>query len=84
MIKNMLPSADCMVKGLRNRVRIKLVNFNVENMLSFVQEHGYPEITTEDQLFEFMGGCPKDCLVFEEKTRNDYMGKDNESHASEA
>ena len=84
MIKNMLPSADCMVKGLRNRVRIKLVNFNVENMLSFVQEYGYPEITTEDQLFEFMGGCPKDCLVFEEKTRNDYMGKDNESHASEA
>lgn len=84
MIKDMLPPADCMVKGLRNRVRIKLVNFNVENMLSFVQEHGYPEITTEDQLFEFMGGCPKDCLIFEEKTRNHYMMKDTESHASEA
>ena len=84
MIKDMLPPADCMVKGLRNRVRIKLVNFNVENMLSFVQEYGYPEITTEDQLFEFMGGCPRDCLIFEEKTRNDYMMKDVESHASEA
>lgn len=84
MIKDMLPPADSIVKSNRNRVRIKLVNFNVENMLSFVQEYGYPEITTEDQLLEFMGGCPRECLVFEEKTRSDYMMRDSETHASEA
>ena len=85
MIKDMLPNRDAIANSAyTSRINIRLVNFNFEDMLKFVQDNGYPEITTEDQLLEFMGGCPREYLQFEEKTRSDYMTADHESHGSEA
>lgn len=85
MIKDMLPNRDAIANSAyTSKINIRLVNFNFEDMLKFVQDNGYPEITTEDQLLEFMGGCPRDYLQFEEKTRSDYMTADHESHGMEA
>ena len=85
MIKDMLPNRDAIANSAyTSKINIRLVNFNFEDMLKFVQDNGYPEITTEDQLLEFMGGCPRDYLQFEEKTRSDYMTADHESHGWEA
>ena len=81
----MLPNKDAISPGAYpSNINIKLINFNFEDMLKFVQDNGYPEITTEDQLLEFMGVCPREYLQFEEKTRLDYMVADHESHGSEA
>ena len=85
MIKDMLPNRDAIAGNTySSRINIRLVNFNFEDMIKFVQDNGYPEITTEDQLLEFMGGCPREYLQFEEKTRSDYMTADHESHGWEA
>jgi len=85
LIKDMLPNKDAISPGAYpSNINIRLVNFNFEDMLKFVQDNGYPEITTEDKLLEFMGGCPREYLQFEEKTRSDYMVADHEAHGSEA
>ena len=85
MIKDMLPNRDAIANSAyTSKINIRLINFNFEDMLKFVQDNGYPEITTEDQLLEFMGGCPRQYLQFEEKTRSDYMIADHEAHGSEA
>lgn len=85
LIKDMLPNKDAISPGAYpSNINIRLVNFNFEDMLKFVQDNGYPEITTEDQLLEFMGGCPRQYLQFEEKTRSDYMVTDHEAHGAEA
>ena len=85
MIKDMLPNRDAIANSAyTSKINIRLVNFNFEDMLKFVQDNGYPEVTTEDQLLEFMGGCPREYLQFEEKTRSDYMVTDHEAHGAEA
>lgn len=53
-LKNMLPSKEALAPGV-TILSLKFKNYNKEALLKFVQENGRPEITTEDQLFEFFG-----------------------------
>ena len=62
-LKNMLPSKEALAPGVTS-INLKFKNYNKEALLKFVQENGRPEITTEDQLFEFFG-LPKSYIQFE-------------------
>lgn len=53
-LKNMLPSKEALAPGVTS-LSLKFKNYDKETLLKFVQENGRPEITTEDQLFEFFG-----------------------------
>ena len=53
-LKNMLPSKEALAPGV-NTISLTFKNYNKEALLKFVQDNGRPEITTEDQLFEFFG-----------------------------
>lgn len=53
-LKNMLPSKEALAPGVTS-LSLKFKNYDKEALLKFVQENGRPEITTEDQLFEFFG-----------------------------
>lgn len=53
-LKNMLPSKEALAPGVTT-ISLEFKNYNKEALLKFVQENGRPEITTEDQLFEFFG-----------------------------
>lgn len=53
-LKNMLPSKEALAPGVTT-ISLTFKNYNKEALLKFVQENGRPEITTEDQLFEFFG-----------------------------
>lgn len=61
-LKNMLPSKEALAPGVTS-INLKFKNYNKEALLKFVQENGRPEITTEDQLFEFFG-LPKSYIQF--------------------
>lgn len=61
-LKNMLPSKEALAPNVTS-LSLKLQNYNKEALLKFVQENGRPEITTEDQLFEFFG-LPKSYIQF--------------------
>ena len=53
-LKNMLPSKEALAPGVAT-ISLVFKNYNKNALLKFVQENGRPEITTEDQLFEFFG-----------------------------
>ena len=61
-LKNMLPSKEALAPGV-TFLSLKFKNYNKEALLKFVQDNGRPEITTEDQLFEFFG-LPKSYIQF--------------------
>lgn len=65
-LKNMLPSKEALAPEVTN-IGITFKNYNKEALLKFVQEHGRPEITTEDQLFEFFG-LPKSYIRIDPDT----------------
>ncbi len=65
-LKNMLPSKEALAPEVTN-IGITFKNYNKEALLKFVQEHGRPEITTEDQLFEFFG-LPKSYIQIDPDT----------------
>ena len=62
-LKNMLPSKEALAPNV-TFLNLKFKNYNKEALLKFVQENGRPEITTEDQLFEFFG-LPKSYIQFD-------------------
>ena len=62
-LKNMLPSKEALAPNV-TFLSLKFKNYNKEALLKFVQENGRPEITTEDQLFEFFG-LPKSYIQFD-------------------
>lgn len=54
LLENMLPSKEALAPGVTN-IGLKFKNYDKDALLKFVQENGRPEITTEEQLFEFFG-----------------------------
>lgn len=61
-LKNILPSKEALAPGVTS-LSLEFKNYDKEALLKFVQENGRPEITTEDQLFEFFG-LPKSYIQF--------------------
>lgn len=68
MLKNMLPSKEALAPGVTN-IGLKFKNYDKDSLLKFVQDNGRPEITTEEQLFEFFG-LPKEYIVIDNTTDN--------------
>lgn len=68
MLKNMLPSKEALAPGVTN-IGLKFKNYDKDALLKFVQDNGRPEITTEEQLFEFFG-LPKEYIVIDNTTDN--------------
>lgn len=66
MLKNMLPSKEALAPGVTN-IGLKFKNYDKDALLKFVQDNGRPEITTEEQLFEFFG-LPKEYIVIDNTT----------------
>lgn len=66
MLKNMLPSKEALTPGVTN-IGLKFKNYDKDALLKFVQDNGRPEITTEEQLFEFFG-LPKEYIVIDNTT----------------
>ena len=66
LLKNMLPSKEALAPGVTN-IGLKFKNYDKDALLKFVQDNGRPEITTEDQLFEFFG-LPKEYIVIDNTT----------------
>ena len=81
-LKNMLPSKEALAPGV-TRLNLKFKNYNKEALLKFVQENGGPEITTEDQLFEFFG-LPKSYIQFEDEVTEKPADFDTNPYSDEA
>lgn len=81
-LKNMLPSKEALAPGV-TRLNLKFKNYNKEALLKFVQENGRPEITTEDQLFEFFG-LPKSYIQFEDEVPQKPADFDTNPYSYEA
>lgn len=64
LLKNMLPSKEALAPGV-TRIGLKFKNYNKDALLKFVQDNGRPEITTEEQLFEFFG-LPKEYIIIDD------------------
>lgn len=63
LLKNMLPSKEALAPGVTN-IGLKFKNYDKDALLKFVQDNGRPEITTEEQLFEFFG-LPKEYIIID-------------------
>ena len=68
LLQNMLPSKEALAPGVTN-IGLKFKNYDKDALLKFVQDNGRPEITTEDQLFEFFG-LPKEYIIIDNTTGN--------------
>ena len=62
-LKGILPPKEALAPNV-TFLSLKFKNYNKDALLKFVQENGRPEITTEDQLFEFFG-LPKSYIQFD-------------------
>lgn len=62
-LKGILPPKEALAPNV-TFLNLKFKNYNKEALLKFIQENGRPEITTEDQLFEFFG-LPKSYIQFD-------------------
>ena len=81
-LKNMLPSKEALAPEV-TKIRLIFKNYNKEALLKFVQENGRPEITTEDQLFEFFG-LPKSYIQFEDEVPQKPADFDTNPYSYEA
>ena len=63
LLQNILPSKEALAPGVTN-IGLKFKNYDKEALLKFVQDNGRPEITTEEQLFEFFG-LPKEYIIID-------------------
>ena len=81
-LKNMLPSKEALAPEV-TQIRLVFKNYNREALLKFVQENGRPEITTEDQLFEFFG-LPKSYIQFEDEVPQKPADFDTNPYSYEA
>lgn len=66
ILKNILPSKEALAPGVTN-IGLKFKNYDKDALLKFIQDNGRPEITTEEQLFEFFG-LPKEYIIIDNTT----------------